>query len=339
MRAAEEDNNRIVYCGNLSDEVTDEILYELFHQAGPVERVLRPKDQNRRPKSFAFITYKHDCSVPYALELFKWTKLFNRNLNLNSRSTLYHVPVLDTHLSEFSEPTIPINYGSDGFQDSNSVNHQEEGRMSHWNGERGHRSEGKHRRDEYNSRERTNRRSRSKERNVPKSWAELNALKGRGSLPNGHHRNDLESTYKRESSSNSEQSVMPDYNTLLQMSQQMMPRGMMPPGMMPPGMMHPGMMMGLPGMLNMAPMMGLGPSLGGNNMFPSMQGKMNGGEQSFTDRNRERRDQRDGRGSARDHPYNERRYSDYRDDNRRHDRGYSSSRSSHDREKRDRRSR
>uniref|UniRef100_A0A1B6GDE7 RRM domain-containing protein n=1 Tax=Cuerna arida TaxID=1464854 RepID=A0A1B6GDE7_9HEMI len=323
MRVTEEDNdNRTIYCGNLSEEVTDEILYELFNQAGPVESVRRPKDQNGRPKSFAFILYKHECSVPYAIELFGYTKLFNRNLNLNSRSTLIHTPILDTHLSEFIVPPIPGNYGSESFHESNSINRKEQDIRNHWNEERDNRFERKHRR-EGSRREDRYRHSKGRDPDEPTSWAELNALKGKGSLPNGQHRSDLQAQLKRESISKSEHPAMPDYNTLLQMGQQMMLPGMM----------------GMPGMLNMFSPMGLGPILGGNNMFPSMQGNINGGEQSFTDRNKGRRDhQRDGRG-ARDHPYNERHHRDYRDDHRRHDRGYSSTRSSHDRERRNRRSR
>lgn len=63
-------------------------------QAGPVESTRRPKDANGRPKSFAFIVYKHECSVPYALELFKGTKLYNCLIHLNSTNKISNIPVL-----------------------------------------------------------------------------------------------------------------------------------------------------------------------------------------------------------------------------------------------------
>lgn len=44
-----------------------------------------PKDKDGTPKSFGFVEYKHQKSVPYALSVFAGTKLFNRELRLNPR--------------------------------------------------------------------------------------------------------------------------------------------------------------------------------------------------------------------------------------------------------------
>lgn len=49
-----------------------------------MERVAIPKD-NGKNRSYAFITYKYQVSVPYALSVFSGTKLFNRELRLNNR--------------------------------------------------------------------------------------------------------------------------------------------------------------------------------------------------------------------------------------------------------------
>ncbi|KAL7291186.1 hypothetical protein TKK_0015101 [Trichogramma kaykai] len=81
-----DEDQRTIWCGNLSERTTEEILYELFLQGGPVQRVNIPKDRDGRQKSFGFVTYKHKCSVPYALNLFDGTTLFNRLLNLKSRN-------------------------------------------------------------------------------------------------------------------------------------------------------------------------------------------------------------------------------------------------------------
>ncbi|XP_055299544.1 RNA-binding protein 7 [Sitodiplosis mosellana] len=76
---------RTIHCGNLyADKITEELLYELFVQAGPLERVAIPKD-NGKNRQYAFVTYKHVCSVPYAMSIFAGTKLFNRELRLNNR--------------------------------------------------------------------------------------------------------------------------------------------------------------------------------------------------------------------------------------------------------------
>ncbi|XP_023248550.1 RNA-binding protein 7-like isoform X2 [Copidosoma floridanum] len=77
---------RTIWCGNLSDKVSEEILYELFIQGGPVQKISIPKDRDGKQKNFGFVTYKHEVSVPYALDLFDGTALFNRVLNMKSRN-------------------------------------------------------------------------------------------------------------------------------------------------------------------------------------------------------------------------------------------------------------
>lgn len=76
---------RTVWCGNLSERVTEEILYELFLQGGPVQRVIIPKDRDGRQRPYGFITYKHINSVKYALDLFDGTILFNRPLSMGTK--------------------------------------------------------------------------------------------------------------------------------------------------------------------------------------------------------------------------------------------------------------
>ncbi|XP_014206777.1 RNA-binding protein 7-like isoform X1 [Copidosoma floridanum] len=80
---------RTIWCGNLSDKVSEEILYELFIQGGPVQKISIPKDRDGKQKNFGFVTYKHEVSVPYALDLFDGTALFNRVLNMKSRNNVY----------------------------------------------------------------------------------------------------------------------------------------------------------------------------------------------------------------------------------------------------------
>lgn len=95
------EDSRTVFCGNLHENVTEALLYELFMQvfnflhfetsilnwfgqAGPLERVTVPKKDGRQC-SFGFITYSHGCSVPYAVELFCGTRLFDRDLRIKAR--------------------------------------------------------------------------------------------------------------------------------------------------------------------------------------------------------------------------------------------------------------
>ncbi|GLV31800.1 uncharacterized protein CBL_07560 [Carabus blaptoides fortunei] len=40
---------RTIFCGNLHIKVTEELLYELFLQVGPLEKVSIPNDRHGRP--------------------------------------------------------------------------------------------------------------------------------------------------------------------------------------------------------------------------------------------------------------------------------------------------
>nr|XP_023017544.1 RNA-binding protein 7-like [Leptinotarsa decemlineata] len=80
------DDTKTVWCGNLSDQVTEELLYELFLQAGPLERVKIPTDKEGRKSNFAFITFKHEQSVNYVLQLLKGIRLFDKLLNVKPRN-------------------------------------------------------------------------------------------------------------------------------------------------------------------------------------------------------------------------------------------------------------
>ncbi|CAH1155170.1 unnamed protein product [Phaedon cochleariae] len=80
------DDSKTIWCGNLSDKVTEELLYELFLQAGPLERVKIPTDKEGRKSNFAFITFKHLESVNYVLRLLDGARMFDRNLNIKPRN-------------------------------------------------------------------------------------------------------------------------------------------------------------------------------------------------------------------------------------------------------------
>lgn len=81
----QDEDQRTVWCGNLSDKVTEEVLYELFLQAGPVRRVKIPKDKDGNQLSYGFVTFKHVESVPYAISLIEGISLYDRRLNLKPR--------------------------------------------------------------------------------------------------------------------------------------------------------------------------------------------------------------------------------------------------------------
>ncbi|CAN7990499.1 unnamed protein product [Ixodes hexagonus] len=77
--------NRTLWCGGLDPKVTEDLLRELFVQAGPVEEVKIPKDSGGQLKSFAFVTFVHADSLAYSLALLEGTCLYGRRLKLERR--------------------------------------------------------------------------------------------------------------------------------------------------------------------------------------------------------------------------------------------------------------
>lgn len=80
-----EEGDRTLWCGNIHDKVTEELLYELFLQAGPLERVKILED--KRHAKYAFITFKHSVSVPYTLQLMNGIRLYDQPLRLKERGS------------------------------------------------------------------------------------------------------------------------------------------------------------------------------------------------------------------------------------------------------------
>ncbi|XP_075298503.1 RNA-binding protein 7 [Opisthocomus hoazin] len=90
MGAAAAEADRTLFVGNLDPRVTEELVFELFHQAGPVIKVKIPKDRDGRPKQFAFVNFKHEESVPYGLSLLNGIKLYGRPIKIQFRAGSSH---------------------------------------------------------------------------------------------------------------------------------------------------------------------------------------------------------------------------------------------------------
>ncbi|XP_023223325.1 RNA-binding protein 7-like [Centruroides sculpturatus] len=80
------DVKRVLWVGNLPEMVTEDLLCELFTQAGPVESVKIVKDRTGGHRGYAFVTFKHEESVPYTIALMEGIRLFGNVLKLQRRS-------------------------------------------------------------------------------------------------------------------------------------------------------------------------------------------------------------------------------------------------------------
>lgn len=86
--AQNEQDAQTLFVRGITDEVDEEILFELFQNAGPLVKVNIPIDaQTKRKKTFCFVQFQHAESVPYAIELFKDLRLFGRNIQMQNRTT------------------------------------------------------------------------------------------------------------------------------------------------------------------------------------------------------------------------------------------------------------
>ncbi|XP_055035150.2 RNA binding motif protein 11 [Misgurnus anguillicaudatus] len=71
---------RSIFVGNIHSCVTEEILYELFLQAGPVEKVHIFRNGHQKP--YALVYYKHAEAVPYAVELLNGIWIYGQPIKL-----------------------------------------------------------------------------------------------------------------------------------------------------------------------------------------------------------------------------------------------------------------
>jgi len=79
---------RTLWVGGLSDKVEEEVLYELFLNAGPLQRLSHPVDRDtKKKKSFAFIVYEHRESIKYAFDIFNGIELYGQRLRLQQKET------------------------------------------------------------------------------------------------------------------------------------------------------------------------------------------------------------------------------------------------------------
>ncbi|XP_014884092.1 RNA-binding protein 7 [Poecilia latipinna] len=86
----EDEADRTLFIRNLDTRVTEELLFELFLQAGPLIRTKIPKDSDGKQKTFGFAVYKHEVSVPYAMQLLNGTSLYGKTIQVQFRTGSSH---------------------------------------------------------------------------------------------------------------------------------------------------------------------------------------------------------------------------------------------------------
>ena len=73
-----------LHVGNLDERCDEELLWELFSQAGPLARLNVPADRvTGRHQGFAFVEYKREDDADYALCVLNMVRLFGKSLRLS----------------------------------------------------------------------------------------------------------------------------------------------------------------------------------------------------------------------------------------------------------------
>ncbi|KAI8325750.1 RNA-binding domain-containing protein [Martensiomyces pterosporus] len=76
-----------VYIGNLDDRVTDELIWELMVQAGPVVNVHLPKDRiTQSTQGYGFCEFQSEEDADYAVKIMNMVKLYGKPMRVNKSS-------------------------------------------------------------------------------------------------------------------------------------------------------------------------------------------------------------------------------------------------------------
>lgn len=104
----DDEQARTLFCNNLDERVTEEILYEVFLQAGPIESARIPQDNMGRQRNFGFVTYQHRCAVPFAVELYQGLELFQKKVTIRQQNTDNVKSSRNPFLHEHMPPMLPM---------------------------------------------------------------------------------------------------------------------------------------------------------------------------------------------------------------------------------------
>jgi splicing factor 3B subunit 4 len=76
------------YVGNLDPLVTEELVWELFTQAGPVVNVYLPKDRvTNAHQGYGFVEFRSEDDADYAIKILNMIKVFGKPIRVNKAST------------------------------------------------------------------------------------------------------------------------------------------------------------------------------------------------------------------------------------------------------------
>ncbi|XP_059623704.1 uncharacterized protein LOC132266732 [Cornus florida] len=87
QHSAERNQDATAYVGNLDPQITEELLWELFVQAGPVVNVYVPKDRvTNLHQGYGFVEFRSEEDADYAIKVLNMIKLYGKPIRVNKAS-------------------------------------------------------------------------------------------------------------------------------------------------------------------------------------------------------------------------------------------------------------
>lgn len=87
QHSAERNQDATVYVGSLDPQVSEELLWELFVQAGPVVNVYVPKDRvTNLHQGYGFVEFRSEEDADYAIKVLNMIKLYGKAIRVNKAS-------------------------------------------------------------------------------------------------------------------------------------------------------------------------------------------------------------------------------------------------------------
>ncbi|CAN0919489.1 Splicing factor 3B subunit 4, partial [Linum grandiflorum] len=87
QHATERNQDATAYVGNLDPQASEELLWELFVQAGPVVNVYVPKDRvTNLHQGYGFVEFRSEEDADYAIKVLNMIKLYGKPIRVNKAS-------------------------------------------------------------------------------------------------------------------------------------------------------------------------------------------------------------------------------------------------------------
>ncbi|KAG5011388.1 hypothetical protein JHK82_023589 [Glycine max] len=84
QHAAERNQDATAYVGNLDPQISEELLWELFVQAGPVVNVYVPKDRvTNEHQGYGFVEFRSEEDADCAIKVLNMIKLYGKPIRVN----------------------------------------------------------------------------------------------------------------------------------------------------------------------------------------------------------------------------------------------------------------